>query len=635
MNETLTLILSLSLSGSILALCIFAIKPFIKEKVSKTFQYYIWLVVLLRLVFPFSFEASLINSLFYSSDSSVNSMGNSFDPGTSAKTQVHNGSAREGSSAASASTVQQKVKDGSYNDDTDHAAYLNGLFSRIALLVWFLGALAALLFHVCGYLLFICRLKRFNAPAVAEDMKILGIRQDLMKMQLKGTRLFRNRFSATPMLIGLIRPYILLPDQNYSSKQLDNILRHELTHQLRRDIAIKWFLVLVASLHWFNPFMILIKREMSRACELSCDEQVIAGLNTDDRQAYGETLISVASERKYPVGILSTTMCEEKITLKARLAAIMNFRSSTKQAVLLPVILLAALFGVAIILGAGVGGGSVAGTPSDTGKDSDRSNISGVVTLNAGKASGAATGELLSSVRYNLQEIAKYKTKYVGNHIKDMSLVGNLPLPDTFFNQQYISLKTKEKPFGLTAYYEAAGDTGYPGEWPISTSGSKLEINSKLNALVLFAMIDNVEEITFAFRDTKSTGDLEKDTYDMVFSFSRKDIESVYGSLKPLANDTDKLAKIIDAAAAKWSVSISNPESQGQIAEKIDKLLSTITTPSASSNPGDYIRTHQKEYDEIAAMSKTAIPYLRSILDSGDNGLHAGIVEKLIRDITE
>ncbi|HHY05562.1 MAG TPA: hypothetical protein GX532_01060 [Clostridia bacterium] len=47
------MILSLSLSGSILALLIFALKSLLKHKLSKTIQYYIWLVVLLRLVRPF------------------------------------------------------------------------------------------------------------------------------------------------------------------------------------------------------------------------------------------------------------------------------------------------------------------------------------------------------------------------------------------------------------------------------------------------------------------------------------------------------------------------------------------------------------------------------------------------------
>jgi beta-lactamase regulating signal transducer with metallopeptidase domain len=631
MTEMLKLILSLTLSGSILALLILVIKPFVKGKVSKTFQYYIWLLVLLRLVFPFSFETSLINNLFYSYGSSGITTDSSMDPEASAAAQAGNDTVKDENSAGSILTVQQKVRNGFYNYDADHVAYLNDLLIQTALFVWLLGVFAVLLFHVCGYLLFISRLRYANTPAAAEETKTLGMLLDLMKMKHKGIKLFRNRFSTTPMLIGLFRPSILIPDNSYTPKQLESILRHELTHLRRWDIVIKWFSVIVASLHWFNPLMLLVKRELNRACELSCDERVIMDLNTDDRRAYGETLIAVVAERKYPVGVLSTTMCEEKKTLKERLTAIMNYRGSTKRTFLLAAVLLVVLFCVAAILGAGAGKTSTSDSTAGTAVKAG----TGIIAIGTGTVKGAAGGELLSSSYYNLAEIAKHKTAYVGNNSKDMALVGNLPLPDTFFNQQYISLKTKEEPYGLTAYYEAAGEAGYPGEWPISTSGSKLEINSKLNALVLFAMIDNVEDITFAFRDTKSTGDLEKDTYDMVFSFSRKDIEWVYGNLTELGNDMNKLAKIIDDAAGKWSISISNPESQEQIADKIDKGLSAIMTPSASSNPGDYIKVHQKEYNEIVVMGNTALPYLKSILDSGDNGLRARIAEILIQDITE
>ena len=54
MSESIRLLLALSLSGSILAVFIFAIKPFIRHKFSKSLQYYIWIIVLLRFILPFS-----------------------------------------------------------------------------------------------------------------------------------------------------------------------------------------------------------------------------------------------------------------------------------------------------------------------------------------------------------------------------------------------------------------------------------------------------------------------------------------------------------------------------------------------------------------------------------------------------
>jgi beta-lactamase regulating signal transducer with metallopeptidase domain len=111
------------------------------------------------------------------------------------------------------------------------------------------------------------------------------------------------------MLIGILRPCIVIPDINFNERQLKYILLHEITHLRRLDIAVKWLTMIVTSIHWFNPLMYFIKREINHACELACDEAVIKDLNPTEKQAYGDTLISVVAEHKYPIGVLQATIC--------------------------------------------------------------------------------------------------------------------------------------------------------------------------------------------------------------------------------------------------------------------------------------------------------------------------------------
>lgn len=71
----------------------------------------------------------------------------------------------------------------------------------------------------------------------------------------------------------------------------------------------------------------------------------------------------------------------------------------------------------------------------------------------------------------------------------------------------------------------------------------------------------------------------------------------------------------------------------------MDKLLSIIiSSPSASSSTGDYIKAHQKEADEIVDMGEKALPYLKEILDSGDKGLRGNVVwllcERIIKELS-
>lgn len=59
MSNMLLTVLMLSLSGSLLTLVLFVLKPLLKNRVSKAFSYYIWLLVLLRLVLPFGYGVNL------------------------------------------------------------------------------------------------------------------------------------------------------------------------------------------------------------------------------------------------------------------------------------------------------------------------------------------------------------------------------------------------------------------------------------------------------------------------------------------------------------------------------------------------------------------------------------------------
>ena len=59
MIELLKVILSLSFSGTILILLLFMCRPLYRNRLSKRWQYYIWLLVIARLLLPATPETSL------------------------------------------------------------------------------------------------------------------------------------------------------------------------------------------------------------------------------------------------------------------------------------------------------------------------------------------------------------------------------------------------------------------------------------------------------------------------------------------------------------------------------------------------------------------------------------------------
>ncbi len=357
MNNTILTVLSLSVSGSVLALIILALRPLLKNKVSKMFQYYVWLLVLLRLAVPLSFDGSVMNQII--SQAGITNAVVVLAPDSS------NGESTQGELAPQdngQNTSQEVTTDGTVpaNSVTDSGLPAASEPTRFNLLgfvlehltfIWLLGAALYLGWFIIAYLRFNRKIRRTSIQPNAKDMEEFAKLCGDTRVQL-----VCNPHITTPMLIGFLSPRIVVPQLafvgNGIKAELVHILRHELTHYRRRDLLYKWFVVFVSALHWFNPLMILVRREISRACELSCDEAVIRSLDADERQDYGETLLAIASNKRLQTGIVATTMCEGKRELKERLESIMTYKSKSVVMVALSLVLALALAGCSVALGA-------------------------------------------------------------------------------------------------------------------------------------------------------------------------------------------------------------------------------------------------------------------------------------------
>ena len=71
MNTVLKIFLSMSVSGSLLILALLLGKRFLKDKISRQWQYYIWLVVVLRLLFPFGPEVNLMGKAYQAVEQAI------------------------------------------------------------------------------------------------------------------------------------------------------------------------------------------------------------------------------------------------------------------------------------------------------------------------------------------------------------------------------------------------------------------------------------------------------------------------------------------------------------------------------------------------------------------------------------
>ena len=180
--------------------------------------------------------------------------------------------------------------------------------------LWLTGALAAALIQGGGYLLARRDLLRSARPAEEETQALVG--RAAARLGLKRPIAVRRTSRVrTPMVLGLVRPVLLLP-QGAEPEGL--VLCHELTHLKRRDLWYKALLTAACWLHWFNPLVWWMSRAASENLELCCDGDVTAGQDAAFRQRYGELLLSAGEEGRGPT--LSSRFGGSGRTVKERLA---------------------------------------------------------------------------------------------------------------------------------------------------------------------------------------------------------------------------------------------------------------------------------------------------------------------------
>lgn len=337
MNAALKIFLSMSFSGSLLILALLLGKRFLKDKISRQWQYYIWLIVLLRLLLPFGPEVSLMGKAYQAVDQAIfqtaplppqqqpplNVPGSNLAPAVGA--EHHNETV---SSPADDVTTAHPLQD------------IGVLLINQIWLVWLVAALGLLIRKITIYQGFVRYIKAGLTPVSdIQRLNELSIVAEQLGIK-KPIELCVNPLVSSPLLIGFFHPCVVLPSADIPEKDFRYIVLHELTHYKRRDMFYKWLVQITVCLHWFNPLVHLMSREITKACEFSCDEAVLTKMETGNAQDYGKTLLdAMAAVGRYKENLGAVTLSENKQLLKERLGAIMKFKEPSKAVKILTIML--------------------------------------------------------------------------------------------------------------------------------------------------------------------------------------------------------------------------------------------------------------------------------------------------------
>lgn len=200
----------------------------------------------------------------------------------------------------------------------------------VALLPWLVGAwFVGVLFIALRAFLHWRRLNWLvhfaSAPvpecreALADLCKRFGIRRPV--------RLLASLRVGTPMLIGWLKPVILLPASmlvGFTPHQIELIVAHELGHVRRWDYLANLLQVVIETVLFYHPVVHWISRDVRNARESCCDDLVLA-LADGTPIAYARTLADL-EELRHDAVVAAPALAANGGVLLARIRRIVGMQ---------------------------------------------------------------------------------------------------------------------------------------------------------------------------------------------------------------------------------------------------------------------------------------------------------------------
>lgn len=215
--------------------------------------------------------------------------------------------------------------------------------------VWAAGAGAVLAVQGGFYLLTRRRLLRWST-AVEEEKTLLLFSRCRQELGVQDrVRLLRCCLLDTPLLMGAVRPCVVLPQIELDERQMRFVLLHELAHDRRRDLWLKFLLLAAKAVHWFNPLVWWMAKRACADIEVACDADVLRLHDTEqERREYGALILSFL-QRSRGRAIPLTTNFSEKGQLIRRFQEMLDTKKKRLGMLLFALIAAAAVGSTAFV----------------------------------------------------------------------------------------------------------------------------------------------------------------------------------------------------------------------------------------------------------------------------------------------
>ncbi len=351
---------SMLIQSSILIVALVILDFVLRKRVRAVFRYWIWMLVLVKLVLPTSMASPVSPGYWLSLN--IGQKQTETEPGTTspAPSAIADQSASsditpesflpvaDDSTAAlpykplrteaeNAETLTNKIPLSEIKD-TKSAPAATLEWEAMLFLGW-LGAVLAMALLLIQRISFVQGLLAQSAPPSQRMQNTL--RQSCRKVGLRKTPNLRlSPISASPSVSGLLRPTILIPRnlaEKITNPQLESIILHELVHIKRADLWVSFLQTLIQIFYFYNLLLWLANAIIRKVREQAVDEATLVAMGENAEQ-YPETLLHISrlTFSRPALSLRLIGVVESKKALTARIKHILSrpFPKSAKLGLL-------------------------------------------------------------------------------------------------------------------------------------------------------------------------------------------------------------------------------------------------------------------------------------------------------------
>ncbi|WP_366559542.1 M56 family metallopeptidase [Bacillus thuringiensis] len=328
-----------SLMASILVGFILCIKVLFRNKLTPRWQYMLWIVLMIRLLLPWSPDSSYSIYSLLSYSSSVSEVIPKNMPATESIVNIESDRKVElESNPKMVTKTSEPEVEVSSEKQTTFSLY------KLALYVWLAGVI------VLAAITFLTNRRLYSyikkQPDITDEQVITVF--DRCKQSMKMKKAVSLRLAgkiASPTVFSFFRPKVLLSKKHMkvlNEQQLQYVFYHELAHIKRKYVAVNWIMYSLILLNWFNPILWYAYFCMREDQELACDAYALTFIDKEEQIAYGHTIITLLEHYSYQVPSLAN-LSRNKRTLKRRIIMIKKFQKKSYRLSLLGVIAIVAI----------------------------------------------------------------------------------------------------------------------------------------------------------------------------------------------------------------------------------------------------------------------------------------------------